>query len=444
MFKEKYDLLIEAAKNRPIIENEYYETHHIIPKSLGGSNDKSNLVQLTPEEHYLAHYYLWKFTNTLQMANAFWFMCIHKGHTLTKEEYGELRRQAAKFSAERQKKPVYCLELDKEFDSCKEATKFVTGSSKNSQYIGQVCNKKHKSAFIWKDNLKYHWCWLEEKEEFKKHKEELLYEEAHKQEIINKNISKAKKGVKVSGTEIYCVEANKAFKSLVEAAEFCNGHTEYLKAAAMNGKPYHNYHWRMKGYNPELTEKISHWKGKTLPEEAKKKLSEARSEKIKCIETGVVFNSLKNAMEWLNKKGSGSCLKQAVKEGKEYSGYHWELIQKAERKIRCIELNKVFNNAKEAANFLQKPSGNYILDRIEAGLSSYGYHWEYADTQNKTEIKERKKKGIKIKCIETGEVFSSLKAVADYLNLSAVSISKFLIKAIENKTEYKKCHWKYA
>ena len=36
--------------------------HHIIPKSLGGSNDKSNLVLLTPEEHF-AHYYLWKFTS---------------------------------------------------------------------------------------------------------------------------------------------------------------------------------------------------------------------------------------------------------------------------------------------------------------------------------------------------------------------------------------------
>lgn len=31
------------------------ETHHIIMRSLGGSNDKSNLVNLTLREHYFMH-----------------------------------------------------------------------------------------------------------------------------------------------------------------------------------------------------------------------------------------------------------------------------------------------------------------------------------------------------------------------------------------------------
>lgn len=33
----------------------YYEQHHIIPKSLGGDNRKSNLVLLTLKEHFHAH-----------------------------------------------------------------------------------------------------------------------------------------------------------------------------------------------------------------------------------------------------------------------------------------------------------------------------------------------------------------------------------------------------
>ena len=36
------------------------ETHHIIPKSLNGSNDKSNLINLTLREHYVAHLLLLK------------------------------------------------------------------------------------------------------------------------------------------------------------------------------------------------------------------------------------------------------------------------------------------------------------------------------------------------------------------------------------------------
>ena len=34
--------------------------HHIIPKHMGGSDDPSNLVELTPEEHALAHKKLWE------------------------------------------------------------------------------------------------------------------------------------------------------------------------------------------------------------------------------------------------------------------------------------------------------------------------------------------------------------------------------------------------
>jgi len=36
------------------------ERHHIVPKCLGGSNDESNLVYLTPEEHFVAHQLLVK------------------------------------------------------------------------------------------------------------------------------------------------------------------------------------------------------------------------------------------------------------------------------------------------------------------------------------------------------------------------------------------------
>lgn len=57
-YQKHYNSLIEKAKNR--ILNGYSEKHHIIPKCLGGSNDKSNLVRLTPEEHYIAHLLLVK------------------------------------------------------------------------------------------------------------------------------------------------------------------------------------------------------------------------------------------------------------------------------------------------------------------------------------------------------------------------------------------------
>jgi hypothetical protein len=43
-----------------IKDDGYYENHHIIPSSLGGSNDDENLVLLTAREHFICHYLLCK------------------------------------------------------------------------------------------------------------------------------------------------------------------------------------------------------------------------------------------------------------------------------------------------------------------------------------------------------------------------------------------------
>jgi 5-methylcytosine-specific restriction endonuclease McrA len=55
-----YRNIIKNAKNRNT--NDYTEQHHIIPRSLGGSNDKDNLVALTAKEHFICHILLTKFT----------------------------------------------------------------------------------------------------------------------------------------------------------------------------------------------------------------------------------------------------------------------------------------------------------------------------------------------------------------------------------------------
>src|SRR6056297_1414304 len=56
-YSKIYDNLIKSRKSldRKKTDNCYYENHHIIPRSLGGSNKKSNMVLLTPREHCIAH-----------------------------------------------------------------------------------------------------------------------------------------------------------------------------------------------------------------------------------------------------------------------------------------------------------------------------------------------------------------------------------------------------
>lgn len=77
-YKFWYFNICDKAKgeNRTKNKNIYYEKHHILPRSLGGTNDKENLVLLTSREHFLCHWLLTKFTigaSKRKMLNAFSF-----------------------------------------------------------------------------------------------------------------------------------------------------------------------------------------------------------------------------------------------------------------------------------------------------------------------------------------------------------------------------------
>ena len=63
-YKRLYYKIINKAQSEPRKKGEgtYYENHHIIPKSLEGSNSNDNLTLLTGREHFICHYLLTKFT----------------------------------------------------------------------------------------------------------------------------------------------------------------------------------------------------------------------------------------------------------------------------------------------------------------------------------------------------------------------------------------------
>jgi len=56
-YQRIYESIIKKAKseNRKKYNGIYYENHHIIPKCLGGSDGKENLVLLTAQEHFICH-----------------------------------------------------------------------------------------------------------------------------------------------------------------------------------------------------------------------------------------------------------------------------------------------------------------------------------------------------------------------------------------------------
>jgi hypothetical protein len=73
-YQRIYDQIIDRAKSRKL--EGYREKHHIIPKCLGGTNEKQNLVELTAREHFVCHQLLiFIYPRSKKIAYALWGMC---------------------------------------------------------------------------------------------------------------------------------------------------------------------------------------------------------------------------------------------------------------------------------------------------------------------------------------------------------------------------------
>lgn len=73
-YKWHYVQLIRTRRSRVLKDTEYYENHHIVPRSLGGDDSPENLIKLTAREHFIAHWLLWRIYRNNKMAYAFFLM----------------------------------------------------------------------------------------------------------------------------------------------------------------------------------------------------------------------------------------------------------------------------------------------------------------------------------------------------------------------------------
>lgn len=84
-----YDRLITRARDRVFIG--YRERHHVIPRCIGGGDNSENLVDLTAEEHYVAHQLLVKiYPSVGQLAYA---VVLMAPKCTGNKVYGWLRRR---------------------------------------------------------------------------------------------------------------------------------------------------------------------------------------------------------------------------------------------------------------------------------------------------------------------------------------------------------------
>ena len=91
-YQKHYDLLIDRAKSRVL--GGYVERHHIAPRCIGGGDERANLVQLTAEEHYVAHQLLHKIWPSVPgLSFAMIAMTGNRSGKRSNKAYGWVRRQ---------------------------------------------------------------------------------------------------------------------------------------------------------------------------------------------------------------------------------------------------------------------------------------------------------------------------------------------------------------
>lgn len=257
--------------------------------------------------------------------------------------------------------------------------------------------------------------------------------------------------------------------------------------------------------NPEYNIRTE---GHGISEEARKKLHESKlgkkhpdiSRRVKCVETGEVFESLRAAAKWCNVPPPNLSALLAGK-GRTLGGYHWifadedeeaalerirqmpegrqrtdeskarqrrimtgrklspehcdkirqahlgkswkeSTYEKCCRKIRCVETDEIFPSIKEAAEHYNLKRPNISAALSGKAKSCGGYHWEYVDGQSPKKRSEnfRRKVSKPVRCVETGVVYESVAKAAEAFGVTDSAIGNAASGKREKSCGY---HWEF-
>ena len=107
-YEKWYNKIVLNGKNEKLPGHEH---HHILPKSLGGTDDNSNLVYITAREHFVCHWLLtkiyptgdehWKMINALRMMRAENKNQQRYDTKITSRVYSNLKEEYANLQSER-------------------------------------------------------------------------------------------------------------------------------------------------------------------------------------------------------------------------------------------------------------------------------------------------------------------------------------------------------
>jgi hypothetical protein len=141
-YERWYSAITNRAKTRTL--DGYKERHHVIPHSLGGSDDSNNLVDLTAREHFICHWLLTKMHTGEargKMINALYMM---RGQSTHQKRY-ESKITGRIYENLREEYSQYISKMNK--------GRIQPPEEKARQQAAQIGRKRDPFSEEWKENL---------------------------------------------------------------------------------------------------------------------------------------------------------------------------------------------------------------------------------------------------------------------------------------------------
>lgn len=354
-YKEIYQHLITSKKklNRFLGDGNNYDLHHILPKSLGGTDEEDNLVLLTYKEHFIAHKLLTKIFPGKEMKGALFIMmnAINYQNRAARFSAREYEKAKIKYVSSLKKKTV-CLETGIVYNSREEANKAV-GLVQFSADIVHCFNSDRTAGG-------YHWAEYEDGVDYTKNKW-FGHEKEEKFVVIR-------------------LEDLKLYKSWKDAAD------DIGATVGAVGYSISTFSGTAKGFHfSKYDERVDYSQNPFFGKVAKYNILKGYN--VKCVETGEIFDSVSlltklkgyDVMRY-QKNHNG-----VAKDNLHYIKLEYNKLSKrngervSRKKVQCVETGEVFDSQIDALKKYGIKSSGGICVAIKKSTKCAGYHWRYVD-----------------------------------------------------------------
>lgn len=330
------------------------------------------------------------------------------------------------------RRPVVCYETGQVFESSYAAIAAV--GLKNPFSIGKAIKRKGTAGG-------YHWYYQDTP---RPDASELLPSKQATPQVLDSTAKNPR--------AVVCWETGDTYASAAEAAAAVGlSASAHIYRAIKSRDKAGGYHW--------------HYQDEPRPtaDELKRPVQRTRACALVCWETGEVFESAAAVAKAMELKTAQS-LYTAIRKGTASAGLHWyrqgdpkpkpsqlkNLKAALFSNVECIETGVVYENTAAAAKAVGAKNQSSIASAVRTGRTAAGYHWRHQaskkkrkSVQNEPEVRTSRKRGPRpIVCLETGQVYPSVKAAAEAMGVSYGSGN--LSQAAIHGGMFKGYHWYYA